>query len=67
MKADAIAALTAFRDVKEQVVASRNPDRQLLQQAQLAGLYAICRVLLSGIAARTGRRRRLEKEVENGD
>ena len=67
MKADAIAALTAFRDVKEQVVAARNPDRQLLQQAQLAGLYAICQVLLSGIAVRTGRRRRLEKEVDDGD
>ena len=67
MKADAIEALTAFRDVKAQVVASRNPDRQLLQQAQVAGLYAICQVLLSGIAARTGRRRRLQKEVEDGE
>ncbi len=67
MKADAIEALTAFRDLKAQVVASRNPDRQLLQQAQVAGLYAICQVLLLGIAARTGRRRRLEREVENGD
>ncbi len=67
MKADAIEALKDFRDVKAQVVASRNPDRQLLQQAQVVGLYAICQVLLSGIVARTGRRRPLEKEVEDGD
>ena len=63
MKAHAIAALTAFRDAKAQVVASRNPDRQLLQQAQVAGLYAICQVLLSGIAAR----RSSSEVVENGD
>ncbi len=67
MKAHAIEALTAFRHVKAQVVASRSPDRQLLQQAQLAGLYAISQLLLSGIAVRTGRRRRLKEEVEDGD
>jgi hypothetical protein len=49
---EAIEAIREFRELKQAVLDRRNPDPRTIQQAQLAGMYAIAKALQLSLACR---------------
>ena len=49
---EAIEAIREFNGLKQAVMDHRNPDPRTIQQAQLAGMYAITKALQLSLACR---------------
>jgi hypothetical protein len=49
---EAIEAIREFKEFKQAVLDHRNPDPRTIQQAQLAGMYAIAKALQLSLACR---------------
>ena len=49
---EAIEAIREFKELKQAVLDHRNPDPRTIQQAQLAGMYAIAKALQLSVACR---------------
>ena len=49
---EAIEAIREFKELKDAVMDHRNPDPRTIQQAQVAGMYAIAKALQMSLACR---------------